>query len=284
MPIDRGPFNALVDDDGSNTIGTVWNKSKIQGVILDPADAAFNPAVQTTVLVGTQNNFVLTSGSMFLTLFCNNATDLLITGIVPWAVGQRLRIVSIGAGHVYLGHQYVASIATNRLMNACTSAATPLAAGVGSAEYQYDGTAQRWRLAVHQQGAPIPYAMVWTAQLTNPVLGNGNIAAAYILSGRSMDVFFQVGIGSTTTQGSGLWLFSLPIALAGTPPVGSGFVTSSGGTTNNPVIITITGFVHPAGDMIGVLTSNGGNVQAGTPAGMTTNDVFRGAAMRVPVA
>jgi hypothetical protein len=45
MAINRGPFNALIDDDGSNTIGTPWNKAAIQGVILDPVDAAIGAAV-----------------------------------------------------------------------------------------------------------------------------------------------------------------------------------------------------------------------------------------------
>jgi len=40
MAIDRGPWNALVDDDGSNLVGTIWNKDKIKTVILDPTDAA----------------------------------------------------------------------------------------------------------------------------------------------------------------------------------------------------------------------------------------------------
>lgn len=39
MPINRAPFNALVDDDGSNTVGTVWNKTQIKNVLLDPMDA-----------------------------------------------------------------------------------------------------------------------------------------------------------------------------------------------------------------------------------------------------
>jgi len=43
MPINRAPWNALVDDDGSNLVGTVWNKDKIKTVILDPADVAFAP-------------------------------------------------------------------------------------------------------------------------------------------------------------------------------------------------------------------------------------------------
>jgi hypothetical protein len=40
MAIDRGPWNALIDDDGSGLVGTVWNKDKIKTVILDPAEAA----------------------------------------------------------------------------------------------------------------------------------------------------------------------------------------------------------------------------------------------------
>jgi hypothetical protein len=40
MPIDRAPFNALVDDDGSNLVGSVWNKAAIASVILDPTDVA----------------------------------------------------------------------------------------------------------------------------------------------------------------------------------------------------------------------------------------------------
>jgi hypothetical protein len=39
MSINRAPFNALVDDDGSNTVGTVWNKNQIKTVLLDPIDA-----------------------------------------------------------------------------------------------------------------------------------------------------------------------------------------------------------------------------------------------------
>lgn len=40
MAIDRGPWNALIDDDGSNLVGSIWNKAAIKTVILDPADAA----------------------------------------------------------------------------------------------------------------------------------------------------------------------------------------------------------------------------------------------------
>jgi hypothetical protein len=41
MGMDRGPWNALIDDDGSGLVGSIWNKAQIKSVILDPADAAF---------------------------------------------------------------------------------------------------------------------------------------------------------------------------------------------------------------------------------------------------
>jgi hypothetical protein len=39
MAIDRTQFNLLVDDSGSGTDGTVWDKNKVQIVVLDPVDA-----------------------------------------------------------------------------------------------------------------------------------------------------------------------------------------------------------------------------------------------------
>jgi hypothetical protein len=39
MAIDRAPWNTLIDDDGSNTTGSIWNKAAIKTVLLDPIDA-----------------------------------------------------------------------------------------------------------------------------------------------------------------------------------------------------------------------------------------------------
>lgn len=41
--INRVPYNALVDDAGTGTIGTPWNKQAIKDVLLDPIDAAIAP-------------------------------------------------------------------------------------------------------------------------------------------------------------------------------------------------------------------------------------------------
>ena len=47
MAINRAPFNLLVDDDGTNTVGTVFGKQDIKDVILDPVDAAIVRPVPT---------------------------------------------------------------------------------------------------------------------------------------------------------------------------------------------------------------------------------------------
>jgi hypothetical protein len=241
------------------------------------------PISQITTLTGTQNDLVLTTGSMFLTLYCNNAADIIINGFVAGSANQRLRVASIGAGNVFLAPQAAGSAAANRLLNMCTSGVTPLAAGVGVAEYQYDATASRWRLMVHEQGAPVVYTVVWTGQTTNPAIGNGTLVGSFLLHGRLIDVAINLSIGSTTTLGTGSWLFSLPFPIVGTPTCGSGFVTSSGGSVQADLVSTVTTFIHAAGDIIGILATSGVNVASGSPAGITTNDAFRVTVLNVPV-
>ena len=43
MPLDRTWYNTLVDDDGSNTVGTLWNKAAVDS-LMDAVDAALLPA------------------------------------------------------------------------------------------------------------------------------------------------------------------------------------------------------------------------------------------------
>lgn len=111
--------------------------------------------VTTLTSTGTQND-VSFSGVSLVRL--NNASDLTITGLAAGTDGQEVTLVSIGAGNVYFSHQSGSSSAANRLLNAVTSGPTPLAAGVGTATYIYDGTSARWRLKSHTQGAFITTA------------------------------------------------------------------------------------------------------------------------------
>ena len=66
--INRAPYNALVDDDGSGLTGTVWNKAQIKNVILDPADVAYGRGMTLVHAVeavsGTVGYHNLTSASI----------------------------------------------------------------------------------------------------------------------------------------------------------------------------------------------------------------------------
>lgn len=80
------------------------------------------------------------------------------------------------------------------------------------------------------------YTPSWTGSTTNPVLGNGTIAGAYAQAGKL--VFYKVTLttGSTSTYGSGAWLFSLPVTASSfsvTAAGSTGFATlyDSSGTT-----------------------------------------------------
>lgn len=144
--INMTPFNALVDDDGSNSVGTLWNKSAISGTILTPIETAFSTFVganeQTTTLTGTQHNLALGTG--VATLRCTNATALTITGLTNGAKGQYLTIISAGAGTVSLSDQNASSTAANRLITG-ESATVTLGAGIDSVGLVYDNTTLRWR-------------------------------------------------------------------------------------------------------------------------------------------
>lgn len=56
------------------------------------------------------------------------------------------------------------------------------------------------------------YACAWTATTTNPSIGNGSVVAYFKQVGKTVNIRLLLLMGSTTTFGSGTWLFSLPTA------------------------------------------------------------------------
>jgi len=124
MAIDRGPWNALVDDDGSNLTGTVWNKDKIKTVILDPTDAAIAAMpwtkLQITVAPGYQVNWNPgIVGHTILQLASSPAGAIEITGFAPAApfIGQIIRVVHLAGSPatIIVHHENATSLAANQL-------------------------------------------------------------------------------------------------------------------------------------------------------------------------
>src|SRR5580765_5799317 len=104
MPtIDRTNYNALVDDDGSNTTGTPWVKNQVKIVLLDPIDTLVAQYVAARSAVSTTGHITalaLPSGAGPLGIYMTNATLSTVQGMAAGLDGQQLTIVSTGAGQV----------------------------------------------------------------------------------------------------------------------------------------------------------------------------------------
>lgn len=56
------------------------------------------------------------------------------------------------------------------------------------------------------------YTPTWTAATTNPAIGNGTLAGRYVRDGDTVHFWINLTFGTTTTVGSGVWRFGLPVA------------------------------------------------------------------------
>ena len=79
---------------------------------------------------------------------------------------------------------------------------------------------QRWEQPV---GKWQSYTVSWTATTTNPSIGNGTLTGRYTQIGKTIMGNILLICGSTTTFGSGYWIFSLPkvSASSNTPYLGN---------------------------------------------------------------
>jgi hypothetical protein len=64
--------------------------------------------------------------------------------------------------------------------------------------------------SVSPLGAWQSYTVSWTADTTNPSIGNGTLVGRYTQIGKTCILIIGLTMGSTTTYGSGNWSFSLP--------------------------------------------------------------------------
>lgn len=60
-------------------------------------------------------------------------------------------------------------------------------------------------------GAWSTYTPIWTCATTNGSLGNGSLEGYYSQSGKTVNVSFEMTVGSTTKRGVGTYRFTLPV-------------------------------------------------------------------------
>lgn len=133
-------------------------------------------STSTITTVGTQTALTIPSGVGSLTIFANNATLLTLQGIAAGVDGQRLSVFAIGAGNVELAHQNGSASASARLINFSTAANAILPGGVGKADYIYDATTSRWRMA-DLQPSIAPNLVMYSSAGSCPI-GWGEYTAA----------------------------------------------------------------------------------------------------------
>lgn len=163
--IDRTAYNALVDDSGGGTDGTVWSKSNVKDT-LDAVDTlagkldTVGSQLDVTV-TGTQNDYNPGTGVL---VRWNGASQLTLNGIVPRAGGVGdLRVfynVSTGFG-MFFAHQSTGSSAANRLILP-TSQGQWVGPG-GAIGFTYDITNSRWRVSFLVPGAAIAFTPTYTS-------------------------------------------------------------------------------------------------------------------------
>jgi len=66
MPINRAPFNALIDDSGNGLTGSIWNKAAIKTTLLDPIDAEVGTWLSYTPVWTTTGGTQPTLGSGYM--------------------------------------------------------------------------------------------------------------------------------------------------------------------------------------------------------------------------
>lgn len=145
----------------------------------------------------------------------NNASLATLRGLKAGTDGQRVTIMSIGAGQVDLAHQNSGSSAANRLINTVSSGNTSLAAGSGVATYQYDGTTQRWRLVAHTQGAYLNVAysagnFAGSGGMSWSVDSGDQLTYAYYLIGHVLHLTVYITTSTTTGTGASTVRVTIP--------------------------------------------------------------------------
>lgn len=238
---------------GDLMTATIWNTDLIASLnALDPAESE----VTTT---GTIAALPIPTSHNDLVVRMNNATAATIQGIVAGYAGQKLKLISIGAGSVTVLHQNGTATAANRII-CFTAVDRLLAAGTSVTELVYDATTARWRVTEEYAEGN------WT-----PVLGGsgGTSGQVYVVQygryvkvGRLVTAYFFVQMSTLGTLTTAAQIQGLPFVTENVtfqhPSVTIGYWTNF---TNG--FGHVSGYVVPNDTAISLTGS-----PVGTPTGM----------------
>jgi hypothetical protein len=120
------------------------------------------------------------------------------------------------------------------------------------------------------------YTPTWTGSTTNPSLGNGTLSAAYIQIGKTVHFRINLTMGTTTTYGSGIWRFTLPVASNGAISGAGGVIGGGSIFDAAPTATRYYAFIYHYGSGVIALANDsftGGNTQS-LPMTFAVNDAI----------
>lgn len=123
------------------------------------------------------------------------------------------------------------------------------------------------------QAAWDTYTPTWTANTTNPSLGNGTRVGRFLRIGKTVHVRIEIVAGSTTTFGSGFFILSLPVAARTTAgsdgmPGSVYLLDASGGARQ------FGGVILQSSTSVRMFGPTGASIDSATPWAWATTDAI----------
>lgn len=120
------------------------------------------------------------------------------------------------------------------------------------------------------QSAWTTYTPTWSSSGTQPTLGNGSATGRYMRVGKTLHYVIVVGVGSTSTVGTGSYVWSLPFTVA-TPGRAAGY----GGMFDASAAVDLTRVaIFVSSTTVGLSDAVGVRVGAAAPVVPANGDFF----------
>jgi hypothetical protein len=193
-------FLNLVDDNGTNSTGTLIDKAEFQALLMG--------ASITSTSTGAVNNWAPGVDGHTL-IEWNGAADATFSGLTLGQAGLTVTVKNVTTTKVaYFLHQSGLSSVGNKFTNYIASGLTPVAP-LGTVTYRHDGTS--WQIVSHVQGATLPWV---PADGSGASLVFNVVTANYLVAGRLVYVDTQL-VYPSTANASVAKITGLPFITAG---------------------------------------------------------------------
>jgi hypothetical protein len=248
-PIDRTWFNTLIDDDGSGTVGTIWNKAQVDG-LLDSVDASLAGVVDKngtpasghvavfgdgdTVTGSSSLTFDTSGGSAGLELA--GSYNFLQWRDLAWPVDQQImRAVWYGGNLQFIGVDNAGGGvgASPLILNTAGDAAVGRDLSVARAIYPNGGviafpatqipSASPYGFDDYREG---PWTPVWTGTSGSSGTTYAFQEGFFVKIGRKVTCWGRLAIGSVGTIAGSVQLYGLPVPASSQSEVGDLRITN----------------------------------------------------------